>query len=497
MFVRKKHNKSGSVSIQIIKKINRSNKVLKTVGSSSDPVEIEKLYQKALYEMPRLYGGTLFDNPYSTTLNDLNNDSIRVCGPDIIFGRIYDYIGFNQLGEPLLKHLVVSRITHPGSKLNLAKYLSETGKRDVSVYSIYRFLDKLNNSLKKRTEDITFEYTRSVLGGKIGVVFYDMTTIYFEASEPDDFRIAGFSKEGKHQNPQIMLGLLVGRDGYPIGYELFEGNTFEGNTLIPVLEKYTERFEIEKPIVIADSGLLSKSNIELLIQNDYGFIIGARIKNENKSIKNKILELNLSDNQLAKIDKGDGLFLHISSSEKRAKKDRFNRERGLARLEKRLTSGKLTKSNINNRGYNKFLKLEGEIKISIDQNKLEQDTKWDGLKGYLTNTSLNSKDIIGNYNNLWKIEKAFRISKTDLRIRPIYHRLRNRIEAHICISFMAYLVFKELERVLMQSENNISIQTAIENINKMYEVVTFNNNVIRLKNNNTQQLICDIINSRF
>lgn len=497
MFVRKKHNKSGSVSIQIIKKINRSNKVLKTVGSSSDPEEIEKLYQKALYEMPRLYGGTLFDNPYSTTLNDLNNDSIRVCGPDIIFGRIYDYIGFNQLGEPLLKHLVVSRITHPGSKLNLAKYLSETGKRDVSVYSIYRFLDKLNNSLKKRTEDITFEYTRSVLGGKIGVVFYDMTTIYFEASEPDDFRIAGFSKEGKHQNPQIMLGLLVGRDGYPIGYELFEGNTFEGNTLIPVLEKYTERFEIEKPIVIADSGLLSKSNIELLIQNHYGFIIGARIKNESKSIKNKILELNLSDNQLAKIDKGGGLFLHISSSEKRAKKDRFNRERGLAKLEKRLTSGKLTKSNINNRGYNKFLKLEGEIKISIDQNKLQQDIKWDGLKGYLTNTSLNSKDIIGNYNNLWKIEKAFRISKTDLRIRPIYHRLRNRIEAHICISFMAYLLFKELERVLMQSENNISIQTAIENINKMYEVVTFNNNVIRLKNNNTQQLICDIINSHF
>lgn len=497
MFIRKKQNKSGSISVQIIQKINRNNKVIKTIGCSSDAGEIEKLYHRALYEMPRLYGGTLFDNPANISINELCNDSIRVCGPDIIFGHIYDYIGYNKLGDSLLRHLVISRITHPGSKLNLSKYLIETGKSEISVYSIYRFLDKLNNSLKKSIEDITFEYTKSVLGGKIGVVFYDMTTIYFEASEPDDFRISGFSKEGKHQKPQIMLGLLVGRDGYPIGYELFEGNTFEGNTLIPVLEKYIQRFKIEKPIVIADSGLLSKSNIELLTQNGYDFIIGARIKNENSTIKSKILNLNLSGNQLAKIEKGDGLFLHISSSEKRAKKDKFNRERGLSKLERRLSSGKLTKSNINNRGYNKFLKMEGEIKISIDQNKLEQDARWDGLKGYLTNTTLSSEEVIANYNNLWKIEKAFRISKTDLQIRPIYHRLRNRIEAHICISFMSYLVFKELERILIQSESAISIQTAIKHINKMYEIATQDNNEIRLKNNHVQNQICELINTHF
>lgn len=152
-----------------------------------------------------------------------------------------------------------------------------------------------------------------------------MTTIYFEASEADDFRIAGFSKEGRHQNPQILLGLLVGRDGYPIGYELFEGNTFEGHTLIPVLEKYIARFNIERPIVIADSGLLSKANIDQLIDQNYGFIIGARIKNESKTIIDEILALELSDGQLACIDKGQGLKLHISYSEKRAKKDQYNR----------------------------------------------------------------------------------------------------------------------------------------------------------------------------
>ena len=143
------------------------------------------------------------------------------------------------------------------------------------------------------------------------------------------------------------------------------------------------------------------------------------------------------------------------------------------------------------------MKLEGQINVSIDQEKLGLDQKWDGLKGYLTNTNLTSAEVIGNYNNLWKIEKAFRISKTDLRIRPIFHRLRKRIEAHICISFMSYLVYKELERVLQQSSNGLSMNTAIESINRMYEVVSDNNQVFRLKNTLIQQQIWDIVKSSF
>jgi len=485
------------MSIQIIQKINRSNKVLKTIGSSSNPEEIERLYQKALYEMPRLYGATLFDVTDEPKISELSNDAIRIVGPDLIFGRIFEKIGFGKLKEPLLKDLAISRITHPGSKLRLSNYLSETGKRNISVYSIYRFLDKLNNTLKSKVEEISYTYTKKLLEGNIGVVFYDMTTIYFEASEPDDFRVTGFSKDGKHQNPQIMLGLLIGKDGYPIGYELFEGNTFEGHTLIPVLELYSKRFKLDKPIVVADSGLLSKSNILQLKENNYSFIIGARIKNESAAITQRIININLTDGQFAVIEKGDGLNLHIGYSKKRAKKDAFNRERGLKKLEKSLTSGKLTKANINNRGYNKFLKLEGEVSLSIDENKLKQDESWDGLKGYITNTKLSSNEVIENYNNLWKIEKAFRISKTDLKIRPIYHRLKHRIEAHICISFMAYLVYKELERVLNEKSSNISMNKAIENINKMYAVTTDKTHTIQLKSNQVQKIILDSVNANF
>ncbi|MCK4288940.1 MAG: IS1634 family transposase, partial [Bacteroidales bacterium] len=343
MFVRKKKNRSGSVSIQIVEKINRSNKVLKTIGSSTDPEEIERLCQKALYEMPRLYGATLFDEIHEPKISELSNDSIQVVGPVLVFGAIYDKVGFNTIKEPLLKDLVISRITHPGSKLKLSGYLKDTGKADISVYSIYRFLDKLNNKLKTDVEDISFRHTKKLLKGKIGVVFYDMTTIYFESSQPDDLRIAGFSKEGKHQNPQILLGLLVGKNGYPIGYEIFEGNTFEGHTLIPVLERFAVRFGLKKPIVVADAGLLTKNNIASLCENGYQFILGARIKNESRKVIETIESLVLSDGQRKLIKKNDGTKLHISYLARRAEKDRFNRERGLKRLEKSLSAGRLTK----------------------------------------------------------------------------------------------------------------------------------------------------------
>jgi len=501
MFVRKKINRSGSVSVQIIKKINRNNKVLKTIGSSSDPVEVEVLYQKALHELPRLYGNTLFDSAWEPKISELTNDDIRIIGPELVFGRIFDHLGFNQIKDQLFKDLSISRITHPGSKLKLSEYLRENNREEVSVDRIYYFLDRLSSRYKQQVEQISFNYTKKLLGGKIGVVFYDMTTIYFESSQPDDLRETGFSKEGKHQHPQIYLGLLVGQEGYPIGYDIFAGGIYEGHTLIPVLEKFEKRFGLQKPIVVADAGLLSSENIKVLKQKQYTFILGARIKNESKLIKTQIRELELADGQIARISRSDQTTLFISYSNKRAAKDAFNRDRGLKRLEKSVRTGKLSKSNINNRGYNKYLKLRGELKIEIDYQKYELDSKWDGLKGYITNTSLPGKEVIGNYSNLWKIEKAFRISKTDLKIRPIYHRLKQRIEAHICVSFVSYLLFKELDRALKERGSAISINKAVKSINKMYQVVLRTENgktqSILLGKNNLQQEIVDIVEEFF
>lgn len=501
MFVRKKRNQSGSVSVQIIKKINRTNKVIKTIGSSKDPNEIERLFQKGLYELPRLFGATLFDDIQEPKIGELSNDNIRVVGPELVFGRIFDHIGFSAINDRLFKDLCISRITHPGSKLQLSKYLRENNRTEISEDRIYYFMDRLHTRYKNQTEEISFQYTKGILGGKIGVIFYDMTTIYFESDHADEFRVTGFSKEGKHQHPQIYLGLLVGKNGYPIGYDIYEGSIYEGHTLIPVLERFEKRFDLNKPIVVADAGLLSSDNITDLKENGYSFILGARIKNESTKVKKQIHQLSLTDGQIKKLLRPDNTTLFVSYSQKRAKKDAYNREKGLKRLEKNLKAGRLTKSNINNRGYNKYLRLEGTINIEIDYQKFEDDQKWDGLKGYITNTTFTGKEVIENYQNLWLIERAFRISKTDLKIRPIYHRIRERIEAHICISFVSYLLFKELERVLAENQTNISVNQAVKQINKMYEVIfqyaNGKNQKVLLKNNPTQEQIVNIINSQF
>ena len=176
----------------------------------------------------------------------------------------------------------------------------------------------------------------------------------------------------------------------------------------------------------------------------------------------------LTNGQSVVIKHEKGRRLIVSYSDKRARKDQHNRQRGLARLGKRI--GKMTKEHLNNRGYNKFLKLTGEVTVEIDESKIEQAARWDGLKGYMTNTDLSPRQVIENYGQLWRIERAFRISKTDLRIRPMYHRLRRRIEAHVLVAFVAYTIYKELERRLADAGIAMSPKRAAELTQTMYEI---------------------------
>ena len=204
----------------------------------------------------------------------------------------------------------------------------------------------------------------------------------------------------------------------------------------------------------------------------YKFILGARIRSEPKLLQQQILSHKWSNGQTHNIDKPDGVRLVVSYSESRAYNDNKNRERGLRRLEKSVQKGKLTKKHINNRGYNKYLQLNGEIAVSIDYEKIQQDKKWDGLKGYITNTEMTPTEVIDNYKQLWHIEKAFRISKTDLRIRPIYHRLAHRIQAHLIIAFCSYKLYKELERQLQEQKLNLSSEKAVEIMQSIFTINT-------------------------
>lgn len=472
MFIRKKKNKSGIISVQIIDKSSGRYKVLKTMGSSIEPEEIDHLYQqgKSYIKTYQGQGALLFPEHDFKESVKRSIKSINIEGINLLLGKIYSAIGFDDLNSDLLKQLILVRLSHPVSKLKTTQYLKRYFSVHINEDKIYRYLDKLYSSQKDTLQQISYQHTLKVLNGIISVVFYDVTTLYFQIDDEDEIRKRGFSKEGRHQNPQIVLGLLVSVDGYPLAYDIHEGNMFEGHTMLPIIDAFKIKYDLDKLIVIADSGLLSASNIDELQKKGYEFILGARIKSEAKPIKEKILSLGLMNGQSNVIDKGSFLKLIISYSEKRAKKDKYNRERGLSKLEKKVKSGKLTKSNINNRGFNKYLKMDGDVKISIDMLKYDEDAKWDGLKGYLTNTSLGKEEIMENYGHLWKIEKAFRISKHDLKIRPIYHRLQRRIEAHITINFAAYKVYKELERLLKVKNAGISCEQAIEIAKTIYSI---------------------------
>lgn len=475
MFVRKLKNRSGSHSVQVIQKVRGKYKVIKTVGCATTQHQTEALVHLAkqeiekLVQQPSLFGSEA-DASVEKVFASLQNAHIRTVGPEITFGRIYDYIGFGAISEPMFRHLVISRIAFPLSKLKTVDYLYRYQGKRLDIDAVYRFLDRLNSQLKPEVEQIAFAHTQRVLKGNVSVVFYDMTTLYFEASDEDDLRKTGFNKDGKHQCPQIYIGLLVGLGGYAVGYDIFEGNTYEGHTLIPFLDKLSSKFKLGKPVVVADSGLLSRSNIAALEENGYEYILGARIKNESETVKSRILAADLTDGMTCSFSKGQSQRLIINHSKARARKDAYNRSRGLKRLEEKVKRGRLTKANINNRGYNKYLRLEGDVTVRIDYEKYSWDASWDGLKGYVTNTKLANAQVVENYGNLWHVERAFRMSKTDLRIRPIYHRLRHRIEAHICIAFTAYCVYKELERVLKLEQSTLSLKKAADVTHNMYQI---------------------------
>jgi transposase len=251
---------------------------------------------------------------------------------------------------------------------------------------------------------------------------------------------------------------------------LSEGLLGEGHTIIPVIESFKKKYCIDKLVIIADAGMLSNKNIAELLNKRYEFILGGRIKNETDKIKKKIFLHHFTDGQSIVIDRDEQTRLIVGFSSARAKNDARNRQQGLKKLEKSIQKGKLNKQHINNRGYNKYLKIDGEVKIAIDYDKFEADSCRDGLKGYITNSKLAKEQVIENYKHLWQIEKAFRILKTDLRVRPIYHRLPKRISAHLTIAFCAYKLYKELERQLKVKNSQLSPLQAIDVMKSIYRV---------------------------
>lgn len=472
MFVRRKKNRSGTITVAVVEKRGGKHHYLHTLGTSSDETHIARLEKQAHNWIanylnkrePKLDFEKASYNKEKEQLDKLISciDKALINGVQLILNNVFDSIGFNAIEDNIFRQLVLARLAFPSSKLATAEYLKTHFDEDVELHKIYRYLDKLNNTHKQQIQDISVKHTMQLFGGTLGALFYDVTTLYFETDKDDDLRKTGFSKEGRHSNPQIILGLLVSVDGYPLAYTIHEGNKYEGHTMLPVISEFITKYQLDDFIVVADSGLLTSANIEQMEELGYKYIVGARIKNMSTSVKKWILSLPKADKQIIETNYEGERRLLVGYTDKRARKDKYNRDKGIRRLEKSYRNGQFTKSSLNKKGYNKFLVMQDSVSVSIDYEKIAEEALWDGFKGYITNTKIPTGEVYSAYHNLWHVERSFRISKSKIEMRPMFHFTRRRIEAHICICFVALKVYKELERVAKLQGIELSVDKILD-----------------------------------
>lgn len=456
MFVRKIKSRK-STCFQIGEKRYGRFKLIKHVGCSSTDDGIEVLQVKAKQELEDL----IFKNQISLFPEIKKSFKAKllnwhITGYHLVFGKVYDLVGFPN---NMLRDLVVTRIVHPRSKDATVRFLRNYLGIMLSKDKIYRFLDTLD---KNKLTKIAYEFV-SLKNKAVSLIFYDVTTLHFETEKEDEFRKKGFSKDHRGDMPQILIGLFVDYEGYPFDFDYFTGNTFEGHTFKTSVEKLIKKYQFGCLTVVADAGMLSEDNLSYLDAKKINYIVGARLKNTKEETIKQIIDHNYKVESINEIEL-DNQRLIVEYSEDRAKKDMKNREKMIDKLRHKLETGKPVVHK------NKFLLITDKEKITqIDEKKIEADKQFDGLKGYITNTHNQSglKEIIDQYHNLWKVEKAFRMSKSDLRERPIFHQEIKRIKSHLILCFVSLLVMKGSEKILKQK--NYTIEKVVEIIGKVGE----------------------------
>lgn len=402
-------------------------------------------------------------------LNDLSEDKRVVEGFHDIFGTLFNSCGFHQIlakkKSQVLKELVLARIAHPASKHASQEILAVDFGVDIHLDRIYRMMDALIEN-KEAFEKKVFQMTQSLCFGKVNMLLFDVTTLYFESTNEDDLRKFGYSKDQKFHSVQIVLALATTEDGLPIGYKIFPGNTAEVSTLLRALNEWKKELPIGEVMVIADAAMMSESNLVALEEANIKYVIAAKLKTLFKNKKDQILKkqgehlcFNDEDYWKQECILENKRRVVLTYSEKRAHKNREDRRRILEKVQKKIGSGKNIKNLVSNRGYQKFLSAEGSGKIVVNEEKIAQDEFWDGLHGVITNDcDAEAGKILTLYRRLWIIEESFRINKHDLSIRPMYHFKSERIEAHILLCYLAFSLIRFAEYRMEIQQEKTSIQ---------------------------------------
>lgn len=431
-FIRKVKTKSGATAVQIAHKVAGQLTRLEHLGSAHNSEELETLISLA---KDRLQGNqmALFPNPKNKLQIKLRQSYSNLLF-QVLNGQ-YQQLGFSQLNDSDFANLCIARIVEPTSKLDSLRVLADLGIYGPSKTQLFRCLQRsIDQNYRKIISQLCFD---RVTSQNLNLVLYDVTTLYFEIQEEDSFRRPGLSKE-RRLEPQIVIGLLVDQSGFPLGLQSFEGNTAETKTILPVLEEFQKEHHLKKITVVADAAMLSRTNLESIANNGYHFIVGSRLTKIPYDIAQFQKQGALTDNQIVVTQKGNYRVIY-QYREKRARLDIKNIETQVAKA-KRMVNGVAPVKR------NRFVSLESEKKI-LNQNLIDKAYALAGIKGYVTNLNLLPEEIINAYHQLFQVEASFRMAKSDLKARPIFHRKRDAIEAHLTIVFTSLAISRRIEKL--------------------------------------------------
>lgn len=481
MYVRMKTSKKAKYpTMQIVESFREGKKIKQRtvahLGVVKDQKDLKKLKQLADRLIERLEKeGLQIDS--KVEIQKLKHKETIYDGFSTVVESLMDLTGFNKIIrsaqgrrqfnlEETVRLMLVQRFDLPSSKLRTCERQEEHGFNGISLQHIYRTMDVIED-LSETIQTQAFETVRKASGGVIDCFFFDVTTLYFESVEQDEIRDFGFSKDQKYHTVQIVLALVVDSQGVPLTYETFKGNLAETKTLIPVLEKLRKRFSINNVTVVCDRGLASKPNVEALQNNNFYFVIASKLKSMSKKLCiNDLSKYTPLPNQenVAKEDKV--LFYTIphpqyaetmlvaTYSPNRAWKDKDDRERLLEKLRKKISSPDEAsiKNVVSNSGYKKYIKVATGSSVGLNEESIAKDAAWDGFHGIAVsnNSGLSAQQALSRYRDLWHVEEAFRVAKSTLKTRPIFHWSPHRIKAHVLLCFMNLFLERFLELLLRQ-----------------------------------------------
>ena len=507
VLIAESYRENGKIKQRIIRNVGTAHSIIDLERYEKVAVLMieEEIMKRHKCELLLKYSGEIDEIPLKDRgclrfeAEDINEIKRVEDGIPEVYGDLFDSLGFNEILKNknhanVLKNLVTLRIFDAQSKLKSHELLKEKLNKDSSLSSIYRMMDSLAKN-EENVLKISFNATKKLFPDeKIDLLFFDVTTLYFESVEQDeDLKAFGFSKDCKFNQVQVVLALATTQEGLPIGYKVFKGNTAEVKTLLTCIDDWKKTISIENVIFVADRAMFSKENLYELDNRGYTFIIAAKLRSLSTEYKNEILsengykikehkeniiwlkELSLKmehkfkvENKTVKKDIIGRLICSFSSS--RAKKDKSDRTRMLDKINKYLnkeTGTTATSKMVTNACLKKFCKFEGKSAAKLDEDKVYFDELWDGMHGIFTNSTKDPSELLSRYSDLWQIEETFRITKHDLKLRPIYHYKPSRIKAHIALCFLSLTLMRHLQLNLKRKNINISMNKLNDELRRL------------------------------